>query len=244
MEDTRVAVKVWDLPVRLFHWVLVVLLLAQIVTGKIGGELMPVHVYCGYTVLVLVVFRILWGFAGSTHARFASFIAGPRATFRFAVRLFSRQAVPQVGHNPLGGWSVLLLVLSLALQAGSGLFANDGLETFGPLVKWVSLDTSNVLTEFHRLNFKILAVLSVLHILGVLFHWLVKKENLIGAMFTGVKDVPASAVRERRDALRKSPRRRAASREQAHAYFASNARALVLFILSVLLVGVALRGFH
>jgi cytochrome b len=244
MEDTRVAVRVWDLPVRLFHWILVVLLVAQLVTGKIGGALMPVHVYCGYTVLVLVVFRILWGFAGSTHARFASFMAGPAATWRFALRLFSRQAVPQVGHNPLGGWSVLALILSLALQTASGLFANDGLETFGPLVKLVSLDTSNALTEFHRWNFKVLAVLSALHVLGVLFHWLVKKENLIGAMFTGIKDVPASAVRERRDAMRKSPRRRAASREHASAYFASNSRALVLFILSVLLVGLALRGFH
>jgi cytochrome b len=244
MEDTRVAVRVWDMPVRLFHWLVVLLLVVQFITGKIGGDWMPIHVYSGYTILVLVVFRIIWGFAGSTHARFASFMAGPRATYRFAVRLFSRQAVPQVGHNPLGGWSVAAMVILLALQTGSGLFANDGLETFGPLVKLVSLDTSNALTEFHRWNFRVLAVVSALHILAVIFHWLVKKENLIGAMFTGVKEVPASAVRERRDALRNSPRRRAASREHASAYFASNARALVLFILSVLLVGIAVRAFH
>jgi cytochrome b len=241
-EGAQVATRVWDLPVRLFHWVLVVLLVSQVVTGRIGGSLMPFHAYCGYAVLVLVVFRILWGFAGSTHARFVSFLAGPAATARFAVRLFSRKAVPQVGHNPLGGWMVVALILCLGLQAASGLFANDGASAQGPLASKVALETSNVLTEFHRWNLKALLLLSGLHVAAVLFHWLVKGENLTTAMFTGIKNVPERVLRERRDALRKSPRRRAASREHASAHFASVALALVLFIVSLLVVAVVVRG--
>jgi cytochrome b len=244
MEEPHVSVRVWDLPVRLFHWILVVLLVFQVATGYLGGDLMPYHVYSGYGVLVLVVFRILWGFAGSTHARFASFMAGPAATWHFAKRLFSRQAVPQVGHNPLGGWMVLALVAVLALQAASGLFANDGASTEGPLAERVSLDVSNMFTEFHRWNVKALVVLSLLHVVAVLFHLVVKKENLVGAMFTGMKEVPEAAVRERRDALRKSPRRRAASREHATAYFASHLRALALLVACLVLVTWIARGFH
>jgi cytochrome b len=241
--ESHVAIKVWDAPVRIFHWAIVALLAFQAITGEIGGEdVMPLHIFSGYCILVLVVFRILWGFAGSTHARFASFLAGPAATMRFARRLFSRQAVPQVGHNPLGGWSVVAMILVLGLQAASGLFANDGDTAQGPLAARVSIDVSNTFTEFHRWNLKLLLVLAGLHVLAVLFHWFVKKDNLIVAMFTGVKDVPEAAVRERRDAMRKSPIRRSASREHAHAYFASHRRAIVLFAVSIGLV-VALARF-
>jgi cytochrome b len=235
---------VWDLPVRLFHWIIAALLLLQIVTGKIGGELMPYHFVCGYAILALVIFRIAWGFAGSTHARFASFVTGPLATFRFARRLFSRQAVPQVGHNPLGGWMVLALVLSLALQATSGLFANDGADAAGPLARRVSLEASNALTEFHRWNLKLLILLTGIHVAAVLFHLFVKREELTVAMFTGIKRVAKAAVRERRAILRDSPRRRAASREFASAYFAPNTSALALFILAVLFVGLVVRLFR
>lgn len=244
MEETRVAIKVWDLPVRAFHWIIVVLLGLQVLTGKIGGDLMPYHMACGYLVLGLVVFRILWGLAGSTHARFASFVVGPPAVFRFARRLFSRQAVPQVGHNPLGGWMVMALILSLVLQAISGLFANDGADALGPFARRVSLETSNWFTEFHRWNLKVVLVLVAIHIGAVLFHLIFKNEELTVPMFTGIKHVPEAAVRERRAQLRDSPRRRIASREFASAYFASNARALALFILSMLLVGLIVRLFR
>jgi cytochrome b len=241
-EEGRVAVKVWDLPVRLFHWILVLLLAFQYVSGKIGGGFMVWHVYSGYGVLVLVLFRIFWGFAGSTHARFASFLAGPAATLRFALRLFSREAVPQVGHNPLGGWMVIAMVLSLALQATSGLFANDGVDTSGPLAALVSLEISDRLSLIHRWNLRVLLLLAGLHIAAVVFHWLVKKDNLIGAMFTGVKRVPAAAVRERRDARRGIRPRRTASRESASAYFASSWRALALLLVAIASVYLVVRG--
>jgi len=235
-QETDVEINVWDLPVRLFHWAIVLLFAFQVVSGKIGGNLMPWHAYSGYGVLALVIFRILWGFAGSTHARFASFLAGPAATLRFAKRLFSREAVPQVGHNPLGGWMVIAMVASLALQAATGLFANDGVATEGPLAALVSLDVSNDLSQFHRWNLKFLLLLAGVHVAAVIFHLLVKRENLTGAMFTGVKRVPEAVVHERRDALRDSPPRRVASRENAYAYFASPWRALALFVAALALV--------
>ena len=236
LPENHVAIKVWDLPIRLFHWVLVVLIVFQVVSGKIGGNMMPWHVYSGYAVLVLVIFRILWGFAGSTHARFASFLAGPVATLHFARRLFSREAVPQVGHNPLGGWMVVALVASLAVQTVTGLFANDGVATQGPLAALVTIEVSNELSLIHRASLKILLALSALHILAVLFHWVVKKDNLIGAMFTGVRRVPEAFVHERREAVRGKPTRRAASRENASAYFASPWRALVVLGVAIAIV--------
>jgi len=232
-EARVVAVKVWDLPVRLFHWILVLLLVFQFVSGKIGGYLMAWHVYSGYGVLVLVVFRILWGFAGSTHARFASFLKGPAAALHFASRLLSRQVVPQVGYNPLGGWMVVALLISLALQAISGLFANDSFGTEGPLAALVPLEVSDRLSLFHRWNLKVLLVLSGVHIAASLYHWLAMKDDLIVAMFTGVKRVPEAATRERRGVRRSETPRRVASRENASVYFASSWLALALFVVAL-----------
>ena len=234
--ESRVAVKVWDLPVRLFHWLLALLFVAQIVTGRIGGDLMPLHMLTGYAVLALIVFRLLWGFAGSTHSRFASFVAGPAATLRFALRLFSRQAVPQLGHNPLGGWSVLIMIGCFGVQSVTGLFANDGVSHEGPLSPLVMLDISNFMTEIHRWNLRVLVLVSVLHIVAVFFHILVKRERIVRPMFTGLKEVPAELLRERREAARGTPLRRIASRENSAAYFASSRRAAVLFVLAVVIV--------
>jgi len=242
--ENHVAVRVWDLPVRLFHWAVVLLLAFQALSGYMGGEMMAWHFWSGYAMLVAVIYRIVWGFVGGTHARFASFLAGPAATWRFAKRLFSRQAVPQVGHNPLGGWNVIFLILALAIQVCTGLFANDGAGNEGPLASRVSLDLSNNLSHLHRWNIKVLLVLSGLHVAAVLFHWLFKKEDLIRAIFTGVKNVPEAAVRERRDALRVSPRRRAASREHRLAYFASARRSWTVLAVAVIVVVAIVRWPH
>jgi cytochrome b len=240
-EETYVSIKVWDLPVRLCHWAIFLLLVFQVVSGKTGGTMMAWHAYSGYGILVLVIFRILWGFLGSTHARFRSFLAGPAATLRFARRLFSREAVPQVGHNPLGGWMVIALVLSLALQAISGLFANDGAEFAGPLAMIAGFDLSTTLTHFHRWNLRVLLGLSALHIAAVFFHLLVKRENLLGTMFSGLKRVPEAAVHERRAGPRETPLRRVASREAASASFASSWHALALLVLALLIVALVVR---
>jgi cytochrome b len=234
--EKLVAVKVWDLPVRIFHWVITVLFVFQVVTGKVGGELMPWHKLSGYAILTLVVFRILWGFAGSTHSRFASFMAGPVKTWRFALRLFSRQAVPQLGHNPLGGWSVMAMVVALAVQAVTGLFSNDGVSHEGPLSPLVSLDVSNWMSDVHTANLKVIVVLVTIHILAVVFHLVVKRDELVVPMFTGVKHVPEEMMRERREIARGTPLRRAASRENSVAFIAGSWRALALFVAAVALV--------
>jgi len=185
-------IRVWDLPVRVFHWALSALVIVSFVTGQIGGNAMQYHEWSGLCILTLVVFRLLWGFAGSRTARFVDFVRGPRAVLRYAGALLRGRSSPHAGHNPLGGWMVLLLLGSLLLQAGTGLFANDDVMIEGPLAQHVSKDTSDWLTRIHHINFNVLAVLISLHIAAALSYLLVKRDNLIVPMITGRK--PASGV--------------------------------------------------
>jgi len=180
---------VWDLPVRIFHWTLVLLVISQIVTATIGGNAMEFHALGGYAILTLVLFRVSWGFAGGTHARFADFLHGPAAVARYAHGIFKGTATTHRGHNPLGGWSVLLMLLSLLIQAGTGLFANDDVMMEGPLAKHVSEDTSAMFTAVHEVNAGILLTLIGIHILAVLFYLLRRKQDLILPMFSGRKPI-------------------------------------------------------
>ncbi len=180
-------IPIWDLPVRLFHWSLAVLLVISWATAQIGGNTMIYHLWSGYAVLTLVLFRLLWGCWGSTHARFNDFVRGPRAAIRYARALLRGETPPYPGHNPLGGWMVILLLLVLSLQAGTGLFANDDIFTEGPLYPWVSKAGSDFLTRIHKLNFDILLILISLHVLAALFYLFGKHENLILPMLTGRK---------------------------------------------------------
>jgi cytochrome b len=192
-----VAVRTWDLPVRIFHWLLVALFGVQLYSGKTGGNAMIWHLYGGYAVLTLVLFRVLWGFAGGSHARFADFVASPAAASRFAKKLFSPAPAHSVGHNPLGGWMVLAFLASFAVQAGTGLFANDDIATEGPLAALVSKEVSDRLTSIHKWNLKLLLGFVALHLAAVLYHAFAKKEDLIRAMFSGVKHVPESVAAAR-----------------------------------------------
>jgi cytochrome b len=194
MDAREVPVKVWDAPVRLFHWALVLLFAFMFFTGKVKGDWMEWHMRSGYAILALILFRIVWGFVGSHHARFASFLRGPGACWAFARKLLSRAPAPSAGHNPLGGWMVVFLLLALLFQVVTGLFANDDILWEGPLASLVRKEWSDRLTGWHYWNFNLLLVLAGAHILAVLYHWLFMKENLIGAMFTGIKQLPADAV--------------------------------------------------
>lgn len=194
MQSGEIAVKVWDAPVRLFHWLLVLLFAFMFFSGKSGSDWLEWHMRSGYAILALVLFRILWGMAGSTHARFANFLAGPSACLAFAKKLLRRDPAPSAGHNPLGGWMVLALLLALLFQAGTGLFANDDLLSEGPLATLVSKATSDRLSALHSWNFNLLLLFAALHVIAVLYHAGFMKENLIGAMFTGVKHLPADAA--------------------------------------------------
>jgi cytochrome b len=183
-------IHVWDLPTRVFHWSLVLLVVVSFVTGKLGGTLMPYHEFSGVTILVLVLFRFLWGFWGGTQSRFAAFVKGPRTVAAYARTLLGKGHAPHLGHNPLGAWSILALLTVLSIQAATGLFANDDIFTEGPLYHLVSKSTSDWLTHIHRINQNILLGLVLLHIGAIVFYGVVKHENLVGPMITGRKDWP------------------------------------------------------
>jgi cytochrome b len=189
-------VLVWDLPTRLFHWLLVALVAASFASGKIGGNAMLYHEWCGEAILVLLIFRVAWGVVGSSPSRFRTFLAGPSTVLRYANTLFRRDGDHHLSHNPLGGWSVMAMLLALLIQAGTGLFANDDIATEGPLYKWVSKAASDRLTSIHLFNQEVIIILVAVHVAAVLFHLIYKKENLITPMITGLKSWEGSPKAE------------------------------------------------
>ncbi|WP_293396840.1 cytochrome b/b6 domain-containing protein [Nevskia sp.] len=184
--------QVWDLPVRIFHWSLVAGVLASYVTSRLGPEYFSLHLASGYLVTVLVAFRLLWGLFGTRHARFASFVRGPRAIARYAVGFLRGRPARHAGHNPLGALMVLALLATMFVQASTGLFSNDEIFNTGPLYAWVSEDFSLQLTSLHKLLFNWIAAAILIHVLAILVHRLLTQENLVRAMWTGRK--PAHAV--------------------------------------------------
>ena len=178
----------WDLPTRLFHWLLVALVAISFVTASIGGNAMRYHEWSGFTILALLLFRLVWGVIGSRESRFVNFVQGPSAVVRYATTLLGRDATPYLGHNPLGGWSIIAMLLTLFVQAATGLFANDDIITEGPLFDWVSKATSDWLTRVHNINQEVIIALVSIHVLAVLFYLFFKRENLIKPMIAGVKE--------------------------------------------------------
>lgn len=191
-----ISAPVWDVFVRVFHWSLVLLFAAAVATGKTGGEWIVWHMRAGYAILTLVTFRLIWGFVGGEYARYASFLAGPVRGLKFAKGLIGKTHEHVIGHNPVGGWMVIALLLVLATQATLGLFSNDEIATTGPLARYVSDETSIALMSRHRLIGNILLGMVGIHIAAVLFHVFVKKEGLIRAMFSGKKDLPPALASE------------------------------------------------
>lgn len=176
--------RVWDLPTRIFHWVLVALLGFSWWSGE--THRMEWHQYSGIAVCGLVIFRILWGFFGTSTSRFAHFLKGPRAIWSYVRPADSSARSDALGHNPLGGWSVIALLMLVCVQVVSGLFAVDvdGIES-GPLSYLVDFDQGRFAAEVHEVSFNLLMALVVLHVLAVLFYLLVKRRNLTWVMVTG-----------------------------------------------------------
>lgn len=180
-----VSIQVWDLPLRLFHGLLALAVTASIVTGEIGGDLIDWHGRIGVLVLGLLVFRIVWGFVGSTHARFADFFPTPAKILAYLKGRWQGQ-----GHNPLGALSVFALLGVLAALVGAGLFANDDIAFHGPLSSLVDKSLSDKLSSLHVYAFNMLAGLLALHIAAIVFYVRVRKHNLVAPMLTGKKSVP------------------------------------------------------
>ena len=193
--------RIWDLPVRLFHWCLVLLLCVSYFSGKAGGDWMKLHFWSGYSILTLLLFRIAWGFVGSTTARFSDFIKGPRASAGYLKNIVLGQSTFEVGHNPVGGLMVIALLLAVLAQAAVGLFSADtdtGIVS-GPLANMLPDKWVDRLTHFHHFWVNVLIVLIALHVLAAIVYLVWKRQNLIGAMFTGYKrraDVVPAGSRE------------------------------------------------
>lgn len=182
-------VTVWDLPTRLFHWTLVALMIFQWLTAEFGSA-MDWHVWGGYAILALVLFRLIWGFVGSDTVRFRDFVRGPGTALGYVKALLRGETPLYLGHNPMGGWSIVAMLVLLLVQAGTGLFANDDITIEGPLYAWVSKGTSDWLTAIHKFNFNLLLLVIAVHISAVLFYLFVKRENLIHPMLSGRKHLP------------------------------------------------------
>jgi cytochrome b len=181
---------VWDLPLRLFHWLLVLSMIASWVTAELGFDWMQIHMYLGYWTIGLLTFRIIWGFIGPRHARFASFLTGPTGLWRYTKGLAAGTMIQTAGHNPLGGISVIVMLALVGFQAATGLFATDDIVWTGPYNSAVSGATADKLTSLHHLNFNIILAAVSLHITAIVLYFLVKKQNLIAAMVHGKKVVP------------------------------------------------------
>ncbi|TAN56314.1 MAG: cytochrome B [Rhodospirillales bacterium] len=186
--DRKVKIRVWDLPTRLFHWTLVLLVILSFISAKKGP--MSLHQLSGLSILALVLFRLVWGFVGGTHARFADFVKGPRAAIGYLRDLMKGGHPLWIGHNPVGGLMVLALLAALLAQASLGLFGNDDISFEAPLSKFVSKAASDAATGWHALLFKGLLALVAMHIGAALFYLLAKKDNLIWPMITGWKALP------------------------------------------------------
>ena len=176
-------IRLWDLPTRVFHWMLVLCIVASFVSGKLGGNLIEWHGKIGLFIVGLVVFRLVWGLIGSTYARFSQFVPTPAK-----LKAYLRGEWRGVGHNPLGALSVFGLLALVGIQVASGLFANDDIAFFGPLYELVSKDVSNRLTGLHKLSSNLLLVLIGLHLAAIVFYTRIKKDKLIPPMVRGWKD--------------------------------------------------------
>jgi cytochrome b len=181
-------IRVWDLPIRVFHWLLVLCIIGSLVSVNLGENAIEWHAYFGYSVLTLLIFRIVWGFVGSTHARFASFLPN-----REIVLNYLQGKAPQVlGHNPIGALSVFALLFVLSVQVLTGLFVDDEITFQGPLAKYVPNWVVSFLSEIHEGNQVVIYILITIHIAAILYYKKFKGEDLIKPMISGDKEIDLS----------------------------------------------------
>lgn len=183
-------VKVWDGPVRLFHWTLVLLMIGSYVSAKQGK--LDVHFYLGYAILTLVLFRILWGLAGSQTARFSQFVKGPGAALSHLGHVLRREREDEVGHNAAGAYMVLALLALVLFQTITGLFSNDGMFEEAPLAHLVGGAWSDTFTLWHGYSFDIIVIAVALHVAAVLLYAVLLRQDLVRPMVTGWARLPAA----------------------------------------------------
>lgn len=187
MNDASRRFRVWDLPTRLFHWLLVALIAAQYASGEFHLLSLRWHFWLGYATLALLLFRVLWGFVGSQTSRFGEFVRSPFVVARYVIASARGTESHSIGHNPLGGWSVLALLASSLLQAVSGLFTSDDIDEAGPLAERVPSAWVGRMSAIHGWNRYVLLALIGAHVIAVGLHLLRRHDNLIAPMWHGDK---------------------------------------------------------
>lgn len=190
-------VRVWDAPVRLFHWTLAALVLVSFITGQVGGSWLTWHMRSGYAILALLLFRLAWGVMGSETARFTSFVRGPRAGLEYLRATLGGRHPRVLGHNPLGGWMVLAMLFIVAAQAASGLFVDDEIATQGPLAAKVSNAVVSKMGALHHYNQWLVVGAVALHVVAIATYYWGLKVNLVRPMVSGEAEVVAAVAQPR-----------------------------------------------
>lgn len=208
-----VSVKIWDLPIRLFHWTLVLSCVVCWATATQFEDAMRWHFYAGYVTLTLLLFRLFWGKLGSSTALFS--VPNRQDLFNYGRTLFKTEPSHTPGHNPVGTWSAMALIASALTVSISGLFANDAVLSKGPLAHWVGDNASDYLSDLHQTSFNFLVGMVIVHLTAIAYYRIVKRENLVTPMLTGNKQLPEPIE---------------------DIYFVSNTRALMLFLIATGLV--------
>jgi cytochrome b len=190
METAPRIVLVWDIPIRVFHWLIVALVAAAYATWRLNW--MVLHGWVGYAVLTLLLFRLLWGFLGSETARFSRFLTSPRIVVQHLKHALRREPDRQVGHNPAGGWMVLLLLALLLVETLTGLYVANDIADEGPLTEVVPAWAANAIAASHAILWDALMAAIVLHVLAIAGFAAIKGQNLLRPMIRGTKALPAS----------------------------------------------------
>jgi cytochrome b len=190
METAPRTVLVWDIPIRVFHWLIVALVVAAYATWRLNW--MVLHGWVGDAVLTLLLFRLMWGFLGSETARFSRFLTSPRIAVQHLKNALRREPDRQMGHNPAGGWMVLLLLALLLAETLTGLYVANDIADEGPLTELVPAWVANAIAASHAILWDALMAAIVLHVLAIAGIAAIKGQNLLRPMITGTKVLPAS----------------------------------------------------
>lgn len=186
--DHSQRVRVWDPALRIFHWLLAILVISNWLLGQFGPNVMTLHFWFGYAIAGLLVFRIIWGFVGPEAARFTSFLRGPRAIWDYLRHMGRREPSNWPGHNPLGALSVVAMIAVLALQVGTGLVSDpEDFINVGPFAADVGATVSRKAVGWHHLGGTVILLLVLLHVATILFYRFWKNEDLVSPMLTGWK---------------------------------------------------------
>lgn len=192
MSNSARVVRVWDAPVRLFHWLIVALVAAAYATWRLNW--MEWHGWIGDLVLALVVFRLLWGFLGSETARFSQFLTSPRIVFEHLKYTFLREPDRQVGHNPAGSWMVVFLLALLLAETLTGIYVANDIADVGPLTAIVPAAVADAIDASHAILWHVLLAAIVVHVLAIAGYAAIKGQDLVLPLITGTKALPEPVI--------------------------------------------------